>query len=361
MGLKCGIVGLPNVGKSTLFNALTSARAEASNYPFCTIEPNMGIVKVPDPRLNQLEAIANPEKLIPAVVEFVDIAGLVKGASKGEGLGNKFLGHIKEVDAIVHVIRCFEDADVTHVSGKTDPCEDAEVIETELMLKDLETVEKAQLKARKSAASKEETQILQKAQDLLERGQWLSALEFSDPELEVLRPLFLISMKPVLYVANLSEEDLAVPVSEKVPDLLERAKNQGQKLIGLCSKIEAEIAELDLQEEREEFLEGLGLSESGLDVFIRTAYDLLGLETFFTAGPKEVRAWTVLQGTLAPAAAGVIHTDFQKGFIRAEVIGFEDYLRCKGEQRAKEEGVLRVEGKDYAVKDGDVVHFRFNV
>ena len=363
MGLKCGIVGLPNVGKSTLFNALTAAKAEASNYPFCTIEPNQGIVKVPDLRLDKLVALVNPQKTIPAVVEFVDIAGLVKGAADGEGLGNKFLGHIKEVDTIVHVVRCFEDEDITHVHGGVDPLEDVSVIETELIMRDLETVENRTKKYNRGAKGKEkeENDFMFRLKDLLEDGKWLAHENFSEEEYEWMKPLFLISAKRVLYVANVSEEELLGEDGHHVKALRSKAKQDGSLLVKICSKIEAEIAELETQEERTEFLESVGLEESGLNALIRTGYDLLDLQTYFTAGEKEVRAWTIPKGAKAPQAAGVIHTDFEKGFIKAEVISYSDYVECGSEQLAKEKGLLRIEGKEYILKDGDVVHFRFNV
>ena len=363
MGLKCGIVGLPNVGKSTLFNALTQAQAEASNYPFCTIEPNQGVVKVPDRRLAELASIVHPEKIIPTIVEFVDIAGLVKGASRGEGLGNKFLGHIKEVDTIVHVLRCFEDPDVVHVHGHVEPLRDAEVIETELILRDLETIDVRLAKRKKGALGKEkeEADFLFRVKAMLEQGLWLRRQQFTSEELEILAPLCLISMKHVLYVLNVSEEGLHAGSADVLKALQERNGETQDRSIVLCSQIESEIAELESEDERLEFLTTMGLEESGLDRLIRTSYELLGLLTFFTAGPKEVRAWTVKEGSKAPKGAGVIHTDFEKGFIRAEVIGYEDYMECKGEQVAKEKGVMRVEGKDYVLQDGDVVHFRFSV
>ena len=363
MGLKCGIVGLPNVGKSTLFNALTAAKAEASNYPFCTIEPNQGIVKVPDQRLDKLVSLVNPQKTIPAVVEFVDIAGLVKGAADGEGLGNKFLGHIKEVDTIVHVVRCFEDEDITHVHGVVDPLEDVSVIETELIMRDLETVENRTKKYNRGAKGKEkeENEFMFRLKGLLEDGKWLAHEDFSEEEHEWMKPLFLISAKKVLYVANVSEEELLSEDGAHVLALRSKAKQDGSLLVKICSKIEAEIAELETQDERAEFLESVGLEESGLNTLIRTGYDLLGLQTYFTAGEKEVRAWTIPKGAKAPQAAGVIHTDFEKGFIKAEVIAYSDYVDCGSEQSAKEKGLLRVEGKEYVLKDGDVVHFRFNV
>lgn len=366
MALQCGIVGLPNVGKSTLFNALTSARAEAANYPFCTIEPNKGIVKVPDPRLRKLEELVSPQKTLPAVVEFVDIAGLVKGASSGEGLGNKFLGHIKEVDAIVHVVRCFEDSDITHVHGKVDPLEDISVIETELILKDLETVENRVKKWNRGAKGKEKEEVdfYFRIKEMLEEGKWLSREEFTEEENAWLKGLCLISAKKVLYVANVEEDAIGLDLessSEAVQTLAKKAEEEGNQWIAICSKIEAEIAELETLEERNEFLESLGLEESGLNILIRTAYQLLGLQTYFTAGEKEVRAWTIRKGFAAPQAAGVIHTDFEKGFIKAEVIAYDDYVRCGSEQSAKEQGLMRMEGKEYIVQDGDVVHFRFNV
>lgn len=363
MGLQCGIVGLPNVGKSTLFNALTAAAAEASNYPFCTIEPNKGIVKVPDKRLFALEGIVNPQKTLPAVVEFVDIAGLVKGASAGEGLGNKFLGHIKEVDVIIHVVRCFEDSDITHVHGEVDPLEDVSVIETELILRDLETVENRVKKWNRGAKGKEKEEVdfYFSIKEKLESGLWLAREEFTEEQQTWLKSLCLISAKRVLYVANISEEEIGQEPNEHVKALIEKANSEQNCYVMICSKIESEIAELETEEEKAEFLDGLGLEESGLNSLIRTAYDLLGLQTYFTAGEKEVRAWTIPKGTKAPQAAGVIHTDFEKGFIKAEVVGFEDYVECGGEQPAKEKGLLRIEGKEYVLKDGDVVHFRFNV
>ncbi len=363
MGLKCGIVGLPNVGKSTLFNALTAAKAEASNYPFCTIEPNQGIVKVPDFRLDKLVTLVNPQKTIPAVVEFVDIAGLVKGAADGEGLGNKFLGHIKEVDTIIHVVRCFEDEDITHVHGTVDPLEDVSVIETELIMRDLETVENRTKKYNRGAKGKEkeENEFMFRLKDLLEDGKWLAHEDFSQEEHEWMKPLFLISAKRVLYVANVSEDELSSEGGTHVEALRSKAEEDGSLLVKICSKIEAEIAELETEEERAEFLDSVGLQESGLNTLIRTGYDLLGLQTYFTAGEKEVRAWTIPKGARAPQAAGVIHTDFEKGFIKAEVISYSDYIDCGSEQLAKEKGLLRVEGKEYVLKDGDVVHFRFNV
>jgi ribosome-binding ATPase len=362
MNLKCGIVGLPNVGKSTLFNALTRAGIAADNYPFCTIEPNVGIVQVPDLRLEVIAEIAQPQKVVPAVVEFVDIAGLVAGASKGEGLGNQFLASIRETDAIAHVVRCFDDPNVIHVAGRVDPVSDIGTINTELALADLDAVERQLAKYEKVAQTggdKEAQRLvsaLRKVRQALDAGRPARSAELSKEERALLRPLFLLTMKPTLYVANVAEQG-----SRKFLEQVEaHAAKEGAPVVPVSASIEAQIADMP-EEDRKLFLEDLGMDEPGLNRVIRAAYQLLGLHTFFTAGPKEVRAWTIPAGATAPQAAAAIHTDFERGFIRAEVASYDDFVACGGEQGAKESGKLRLEGKDYTVRDGDVIHFRFNV
>lgn len=366
MALTAGIVGLPNVGKSTLFNAITKAGAEAANYPFATIDPNVGIVEVPDHRLNKLTELVKPKKTVPTTFEFTDIAGIVKGASKGEGLGNKFLSHIRQVDAICHVTRCFDDENITHVEGRVDPLDDISTINLELILADLETVEKRIGRVEKLSKQKDkdavaEYNVLVKLREAFENYKPARAIEFNEEEEKIVRNLFLLTRKPVLYVANVSEEDVSSPDDNKyVQQVREFAASENSEVIVVCARAEEEIAELE-DEDKLEFLEALGIEESGLDQLIRSAYTLLGLATYFTAGVQEVRAWTFIKGMKAPQCAGIIHTDFERGFIRAEVVAYDALLEYGSEQAAKEAGKVRLEGKEYEMKDGDVVHFRFNV
>jgi hypothetical protein len=363
MGIQCGIVGLPNVGKSTLFNALTKAGIAAANFPFCTIEPNVGVVPVPDPRLNALAEIVKPQKVLPTAVEFVDIAGLVAGAASGEGLGNKFLAHIREVDAITHVVRCFEHPDVIHVSNRVDPIADIETIDTELALADLESVDKALQKAERSARTgdkdaKARVEVLARLRQGLDQGKPARALGLSEEDRAAVRDLFLLTLKPVMYVANVLEDGFTG--NPHLDAVRARAATEGAEVVPVSAAIEEELSQLE-DADRDAFLADLGLDEPGLNRVIRAAYKLLGLQTYFTAGPKEVRAWTVKAGSTAPQAAGVIHTDFEKGFIRAETIGYEDFIRYRGEAGARDAGRLRLEGKEYRVREGDVLHFRFNL
>ncbi|MFS0749731.1 redox-regulated ATPase YchF [Oceanobacillus sp. 1P07AA] len=366
MALTAGIVGLPNVGKSTLFNAITQAGAEAANYPFATIDPNVGIVEVPDERLNKLTELVNPKKTVPTAFEFTDIAGIVKGASKGEGLGNQFLSHIRQVDAICQVVRCFEDENITHVSGKVDPIDDIEIINLELILADLETVNKRYQRVEKLARQKDKDAVAEQAvlaivKEGLENDKPVRALEFSEEQWKIVKGLHLLTSKPTLYVANVSEDEVADPdANEYVQKVKAHAADENAEVIIVCARIEEEISELE-PEEKEEFLEDLGINESGLDQLIKASYNLLGLATYFTAGEQEVRAWTFRKGIKAPQAAGIIHTDFERGFIRAETVSYTDLVDAENMATARERGKVRLEGKEYIVQDGDVIHFRFNV